>query len=82
MNICKAKCPCCGRICGKDDNHPYHQCVFGHQMRGFNGNYIQRKNNVKEASVIRCEQIKPTDPIKFNGIDYTWMSLKQYWKEK
>lgn len=55
--VCNEKCPCCGRICGFEKNHRYHQCLFGHQMRGFNGNYIEMENGVKEASVIRCEQM-------------------------
>lgn len=37
--ICPEKCPCCGRICGLEDEHLHHKCIYGHQMRGFNGSY-------------------------------------------
>jgi hypothetical protein len=41
--VCSEKCPCCGRICGLEDEHQYHQCMYGHQMRGLNGTYIDRE---------------------------------------
>ena len=55
--VCNQKCPCCGRICGLENEHQYHQCIYGHQMRGLNGTYLKRDNGVKEASVVRCEQM-------------------------
>jgi hypothetical protein len=51
-------------------------------MRGLNGNYIERDNNVKEASVIRCEQMAEPDLIRYNGKEYSWVEFKKYWKEK
>ena len=38
--ICNQMCPCCGRICGLENEHQYHQCIYGHQMRGLNKTYI------------------------------------------
>ena len=70
--ICNQKCPCCGRICGIENDHQYHKCLYGHQMRGLNGTYIPRKNG-KEASVVRCEQLSESDPMKYNGKEYTWI---------
>ncbi len=51
-------------------------------MRGLNGTYIEREGNIKEASVIRCEQLGETDLIKYNGQFYTWIQFKDYWKSK
>jgi hypothetical protein len=72
-SICNQKCPCCGRICGVEKDHEFHKCIYGHQMRGLNGNYIERENNTKEASVVRCEQMAESDIIKYNGQEYTWI---------
>ena len=80
--ICNEKCPCCGRICGVENNHEFHKCLYGHQMRGLNGSYIERGNNTKEASVVRCEQMAESDIIKYNGREYTWIEFKDYWKGK
>jgi hypothetical protein len=55
--LCPAKCPCCGRVCGHVGDHPYHECLYGHQMRALNGTYLKKENGLKEASVIRCEEI-------------------------
>jgi hypothetical protein len=55
--LCPAKCPCCGRVCGHVGDHPYHECLYGHQMRALNGTYLKKDSGVKEASVIRCEEI-------------------------
>ena len=38
--VCNEKCPCCGRICGIENDHPHHKCLYGHQMQGLNGAYI------------------------------------------
>ena len=51
-------------------------------MRGLNGSYIERENEVKQASVIRCQQMSQTDIIKYNGKEYTWIEFKEYWKNK
>jgi hypothetical protein len=51
-------------------------------MRGLNGTYIERDNDIKEASVIRCEQMAESDLIKYNGTEYTWIAFKDYWKGK
>jgi hypothetical protein len=59
--ICTEKCPCCGRICGLENQHQYHQCNYGHQMRGLNKTYFKRNNGVKEASVVRCEDMAAND---------------------
>ena len=50
VGVCPAKCPCCGRICdyeipeehsGEPRNHK-HRCLYGHQIRAFSGNCIDR----------------------------------------
>ena len=51
-------------------------------MRGLNGIYIRRLNNVKEASVVRCEDMGETDEMEYNGKKYTWFEFKEYWKGK
>ena len=38
--VCNQKCPCCGRICGIENEQQFHKCKHGHQMRGLNGTYI------------------------------------------
>lgn len=80
--VCNQKCPCCGRICGLEDQHPHHKCLYGHQMRGLNGSYLDRPNDVREASVIRCEQLSESDEMKYNGNLMTWIQFKDYWKNK
>ena len=72
--ICKEKCPCCNRLCGYSDNtHKAHKCLFGHQMRAIGG----MKLTNDDASVCRCEDIRDTDIIKFNGNDITWLDFKK-----
>jgi len=61
--VCNEKCPCCGRVCGLENEHKHHQCIYGHQMRGLNGTHIKVGNGVKEASVIRCEAMGETDEM-------------------
>ena len=76
--ICDEKCPCCNRLCGFSDNtHKAHKCLYGHQMRALGG--IKLSND--EASVSRCEDIRNTDIIKFNGNDMTWLNFKKYWSQ-
>jgi len=43
--VCEQTCPCCGRICGLVNNHQYHQCIYGHQMRGLNGTFLKGTAN-------------------------------------
>ena len=45
--VCNEKCPCCGRICGIENEHQHHSCVYGHQMRGLNGSHIKVGNGLK-----------------------------------
>lgn len=45
MNVCIAKCPGCGRICGIESAHKFHQCLYGHQMRSLAGNYFINAEN-------------------------------------
>ena len=71
--ICKQKCPCCDRICGHDDLHKFHECLYGHQIRGISG----VKLNNGEASVLRCEDIADNDILQFNGKESTWLEFKQ-----
>ena len=55
--ICDQQCPCCGRICGVENAHKHHKCIYGHQMRGLNGTHIVGADGSKQASVIRCEHL-------------------------
>lgn len=80
--VCTEKCPCCGRICGVENEHQHHQCLYGHQMRGLNGSHIKVGNGLKEASVVRCELLAETDEVEYNGQRYTWFQFKDYWRSK
>ena len=80
--VCPEKCPCCGRICGLENQHQHHKCVYGHQMRALNGCYYRKDNNVKEASVIRCESMAGNDMFEYNGTQMTWGEFINYWKAK
>jgi len=79
--VCEQTCPCCGRICGLVNNHQYHQCIYGHQMRGLNGTYL-KGTSYREASVIRCENMAEPDQIEYNGKVMTWFEFKKYFSEK
>ena len=75
--ICKQKCPCCDRICGiEEPSHRFHQCIYGHQIRGIGGTMLENK----EASVARCEDIEDIDTMQYNGQVMTWMEFKEKWK--
>ena len=50
--------------------------MYGHQMRGLNGTYIKRDNDIREASVVRCEQMTETDEMEYNGKKYSWCEFK------
>ena len=45
-------------------------------MRGLNGTHIRLPNDVKEASVVRCEAMGETDEMEYNGKKYTWFEFK------
>lgn len=77
--ICKQKCPCCDRICGVEEpTHNYHQCIYGHQIRGIGGVMLENQ----DASVARCEDIEDIDKMQYNGQEMTWMEFKQKMKEQ
>ncbi len=50
-------------------------------MRALAGNYIEN-NGKKEAYVVRCEMLKQTDIMIYNGNSYTWTKFKDYWAKK
>ena len=50
-------------------------------MRALAGNYIN-KGGKKEAFVARCEDLKPTDIMEYNGKNMTWTEFQEYWKDK
>ena len=50
-------------------------------MRALAGNYIYN-NGKKEAFVARCEDLKPTDLMEYNGKKMTWKEFQEYWKNK
>jgi len=72
-SICKQRCPCCDRICGEDDAHYYHRCIYGHQIRAIGG----IKLDDGSASVSRCEDMGPNDEILYNGVKKTWLDFKE-----
>lgn len=45
-------------------------------MRAFNKTYIKSETNIKEASVIRCEQMNEIDEMEYNGTIYPWFKFK------
>lgn len=51
-------------------------------MRGLNGTYIEKEGDIREASVMRCEQMVEMDLMKYNGNEWTWLQFKDYWKRK
>ena len=51
-------------------------------MRALAGNYIENSNGEHEAYVVRCEMLKDTDLMKYNGNHYTWTQFKDYWANK
>ena len=51
-------------------------------MRALAGNYFERGNGEKEAFVVRCEQLKETDIMEYNGNKMTWTEFKKYWADK
>lgn len=51
-------------------------------MRGLNGTYFDRENKIREASVIRCEQLNDTDALQYAGQRYTWAEFKEFKKSK
>lgn len=77
VNICHAKdgdvrCPFCFRICGEEGPHSHHRCVYGHAMRGYTGSYFLNESKIKEASVLRCNEVKDSDVIDYQGKHKTW----------
>ena len=51
-------------------------------MRALAGNYIELADGTKEAFVVRCNQLRETDSMIFNGSKYTWTEFKAYWAKK
>ena len=51
-------------------------------MRALAGNYINKRDGKKEAFVVRCEQLKESDIMEYNGTKMTWTEFKDYWAKK
>ena len=77
-NICIQKCPFCCKICGEENDHKYHQCIYGHQIRGIGG--VKLKND--EAAITICEEMDARHQICFNGKIQTWGEVKEYFKTR
>lgn len=50
-----------------ENKHDCHKCLYGHQVRGLNGNYIERDNHKKELVNFRCGQMVDSDLVKYKG---------------
>jgi hypothetical protein len=86
LNQCVALCPYWKRVC--DFNHDEntlighgenkHRCELGHQLRGMAGIYYEMNC---EASLLRCENLRDNDVVKFDGKQQLWKKFKERHEE-
>lgn len=82
---CTVHCPCCRRLC--DANHPanhvlavgspgnLHCCQLGHQYLAIHGwSYC---GQVNKASLKYCENMKPDDLVRDDGVAIPWKEFIQ-----